>query len=234
MKPDCLPKKRRQRLCMDRPIWLAALCVLRVLSHGRAANVTPARPRVRPSADWTSCYTRFAGIDGRALARAAIKRCSQNIIPDARLAVSRRHLHQDRFDLRARRDSISAPRPGTRPVQIGSTRSEILVLLVLSRRLRQCRSRLDQQERKSASRNARSGWTIHPAATHVPAPACPPSEYVLRRQSKHDLTDRLVVQYPPLPLLCDRVDVAQTAFEWIVLEHRHRAAVVKQRVDDLA
>lgn len=116
MKPDCLPKKRRQRLCMDRPIWLAALCVLRVLSHGRAANVTPARPRVRPSADWTSCYTRFAGIDGRALARAAIKRCSQNIIPDARLAVSRRHLHQDRFDLRARRDSISAPRPGTRPV----------------------------------------------------------------------------------------------------------------------
>jgi hypothetical protein len=54
---------------------------------------------------------------------AATKHSSQNIISDARLAVSGRHLHQDRFDLRARRDSISAPRPGTRPVRIGSTRS---------------------------------------------------------------------------------------------------------------
>jgi hypothetical protein len=56
---------------------------------------------------------------------------------------------------------------------------------------------------------------------------------ILRRHAKHDLTDRLVVQYAPLALLRDRVDVAQTAFERIFLEHRHRAAIVKQRIDDL-
>jgi hypothetical protein len=58
-------------------------------------------------------------------------------------------------------------------------------------------------------------------------------ENILRRHAKHDLTDRLVVQYAPLALLRDRVDVAQTAFERIFLEHRHRAAIVKQRIDDL-
>ena len=57
---------------------------------------------------------------------------------------------------------------------------------------------------------------------------------ILRRHAKHDLTDRLVVQYAPLALLRDRVDVAQTAFERIFLEHRHRAAIVKQRIDDLS
>ena len=70
-------------------------------------------------------------------------------------------------------------------------------------------------------------------ATHVHGVACPPSEDVLRRQAKHDLTDRLVMQYPPLALLRDRVNIAQTAFERIFLEHRHRSTVVKQRVDDL-
>ena len=58
-------------------------------------------------------------------------------------------------------------------------------------------------------------------------------ENILGRHAKHDLTDRLVVQYAPLALLRDRVDVAQTAFERIFLEHRHRAAIVKQRIDDL-
>ena len=133
MKPGCLPKKRRQRLCMDRPIWLAALCVLRVLSHGRAANVTPARPRVRPSADWTSCYTRFAGIDGRALARAAIKLLTEYPV---RLAVSERHLHQDRFDLRALRRS-SAPRPGTR--RAFQQQRDPDRLLIIAATVRQCR-----------------------------------------------------------------------------------------------
>ena len=61
----------------------------------------------------------------------------------------------------------------------------------------------------------------------------PTLENILRRHAKHDLTDRLVVQYAPLALLRDRVDVAQTAFERIFLEHRHRAAIVKQRIDDL-
>src|SRR5271154_79354 len=49
-------------------------------------------------------------------------------------------------------------------------------------------------------------------------------ENVFRRHAQHDLTDRLVVQYAPLALLRDCVDVAQTAFERIFLEHRHRAA----------
>lgn len=61
----------------------------------------------------------------------------------------------------------------------------------------------------------------------------PTLENILRRHAKHDLTDRLVVQYAPLALLRDRVDVAQTAFERIFLEHRRRAAIVKQRIDDL-
>jgi hypothetical protein len=61
----------------------------------------------------------------------------------------------------------------------------------------------------------------------------PTLENILRRHAKHDLTDRLVVQYAPLALLRDRVDVAQMAFERIFLEHRHRAAIVKQRIDDL-
>src|SRR5690242_16051194 len=59
-------------------------------------------------------------------------------------------------------------------------------------------------------------------------------ENILRRHAKHDLTDRLVVQDAPLALLRDRVDVAQTAFERVLLEHRHRAAIVEQRIDDLA
>src|SRR3977135_463782 len=63
--------------------------------------------------------------------------------------------------------------------------------------------------------------------------ACAPLENILRRQAKHDLTDRLVVQYPPLALLRDRVDVAQAGFERIFPEHAHGAAVVKQRGDDL-
>src|SRR6478736_1837164 len=53
-------------------------------------------------------------------------------------------------------------------------------------------------------------------------PVCPPSEDVLWRQAKHDLTHRLVVQYAPLALLRDRVNVAQTALERVFLEHRHR------------
>src|SRR5215217_4067250 len=63
--------------------------------------------------------------------------------------------------------------------------------------------------------------------------ARPKLENILGRHAKHDLTDRLVVQYAPLALLRDRVDVAQTAFERIFLEYRHRAAMVKQRIDDL-
>src|SRR5712691_7203486 len=63
--------------------------------------------------------------------------------------------------------------------------------------------------------------------------ACPKLENILGRHAKHDLTDRLVVQYAPLALVRDCVDVAQTAFERIFLEHRHRAAIVKQRIDDL-
>src|SRR5688572_16614862 len=58
-------------------------------------------------------------------------------------------------------------------------------------------------------------------------------ENILGRHAEHDLADRLVVQDAPLPLLRDRVDVAQTALERIFLEHRHRAAIVKQRIDDL-
>ena len=67
-------------------------------------------------------------------------------------------------------------------------------------------------------------------ATIPPADIRPTLEYILRRHAKHNLTDRLVVQYAPLALLRDRVDVAQTAFERIFLEHRHRAAIVKQRI----
>ena len=65
-------------------------------------------------------------------------------------------------------------------------------------------------------------------------PADRASEDILRRHAEHDLTDGLVVQDAPLALLRDRVDVAQTAFERVFLEHRHRAAMVKQRIDDLA
>src|SRR5215831_6710115 len=50
--------------------------------------------------------------------------------------------------------------------------------------------------------------------------ACPKLENILGRHAKHDLTDRLVVQYAPLALLRDCVDVAQAAFERIFLEHR--------------
>src|SRR5215510_6917078 len=64
--------------------------------------------------------------------------------------------------------------------------------------------------------------------------SCPKLEDVLGRHAKHDLTDRLVVQDAPLALLRDRVDVAQAAFERVFLEHRHRAAIVKQHIDDLA
>src|SRR5215469_11888256 len=56
--------------------------------------------------------------------------------------------------------------------------------------------------------------------------ACPPLENILGRQAQHHLTDRLVVQDPPLALLRDRVDIAQASFERVLLEHRHRAAVV--------
>jgi len=38
--------------------------------------------------------------------------------------------------------------------------------------------------------------------------ACPLLEDIFRRQAKHDLTDRLIVQYPPLALLRNCVNVA--------------------------
>src|SRR5262245_33774168 len=63
--------------------------------------------------------------------------------------------------------------------------------------------------------------------------SCPKLEDIFGRHAKRDLTDRLVVQQAPLALLRDRIDVAQTTFERVFLEHRHRTAMMKQRIDDL-
>ena len=91
---------------------------------------------------------------------------------------------------------------------------------------RKARAMSDEVFEKAPNEEVREEWSYQ-------AKACPTLENILGRHTEHDLADRLVVQDAPLALLRDRVDVAQTAFERIFFEHRHRAAIVKQRIDDL-
>jgi hypothetical protein len=89
------------------------------------------------------------------------------------------------------------------------------------------RGRNDSSQDGHALDDDRCGKLVGDVGEH------PSSKDVLGRKAKQDLTYCLVVQYASLALLRDRVDVAQPPLERIFLEHRHRAAVVIQRIDDL-
>ena len=69
--------------------------------------------------------------------------------------------------------------------------------------------------------------------THMPSPCplpnlatCPDFrteflENILRRQPQHNLPHRLIMQYPPLALLRDRMDIPQPPLERILFEYCH-------------
>ena len=79
-----------------------------------AIGMSPARPVTRllapPASSVSSSVRQLCASHDQALARGNQAPLTK-YHPDARLAVSGRHLHHERLDLRAYRDSVSAPRP---------------------------------------------------------------------------------------------------------------------------
>ncbi len=56
---------------------------------------------------------------------------------------------------------------------------------------------------------------------------------ILRLQPQHNLTDRFIMQNPPLTLLRHRMNIAQPPLKRIFLEHRHRSAIMIQSVNNI-